>query len=97
MGWLRKPAAPVGPVAVEELDPVEPSLAGTPYVGDKRPIFRDGFFYLCATDANGVELGPDTTVKLVWRDGGFHYAEDTDPNHFHTYGANNVDLEPGSE
>lgn len=93
MGWLRKPA----PSAIVDApgSPVEPSLAGTPYVGDKKPIFRDGFFYLCDTDPDGNELGPDTTVPLIWRDGGFHYALPEDVNHFHAHGLNAVELEPG--
>lgn len=96
MGWLRKPA-PAAVIDEPAVEDAAPSLAGTPYLGDKKPVFRDGFFYLCATDENGAELGPDTSVKLIWRDGGFHYAEDTDPNHFHTYGVNAVELEPGTE
>lgn len=94
MGFLRKALALPLTAAVEA---EAPSLAGTPYVGDKRPIFRDGFFYLCDTDPDGNELGPDTTVPLIWKNESFHYALPEDVNHFHAHGLNEVELEPGAE
>lgn len=95
MGWLQsktKPAAASTPEAVVV------SLGGTHYFGDpKAVIFREGFHYPALFDTDGNEVGPDLASPLVWRDGGYLYAKPDDPNHFHTYGLNAVDLDPGAE
>lgn len=77
--------------------PADPAaeLAGRPYGGDPRAvIFREGFHYPVRFDSDGNELGPDAGLPLVWRDGGLHHALPDEPNHFHRYGLNAVELVP---
>jgi hypothetical protein len=96
--FSKKPASVVGPTDDDRSAvAVVPDLAGTPYRGDRNVAFRDGFYYVCPFDADGNEVGPDVSTPLVWRDGGLHYARPEDPNHFHSYGLNALELEPGSE
>lgn len=71
--------------------------AGTAYEG---PVcFWNGAHYPVEIDRNGNEAGPDLSRRLLWReeDGGYVYAADTDPTHFHVYHQREVEIRRDDE
>jgi hypothetical protein len=73
---------------------------GTPFTG-AGACFREGFYYPLVNDEHGNEAGPNLDSPLVWltveghpQGGYLVHAAASDPNHFHTYGMNTVEVTP---